>query len=58
MWKQLLEKLLCKHRWKVHKQTDVALFDEDGELMLGGLPYKIEQVLICEECGAIKKIKL
>lgn len=46
----ILEKLACKHRWKVHCTVDVK--SQNGEVV------EIEETLFCKECGKIKKIKL
>lgn len=55
MFKQLLEKLLCKHNWKVHCTIDVY---KNNNGVISKDPYKTKQTLICKKCGKIKKIEL
>lgn len=47
-----LEKLACKHKWGIHSTTNV--FEDE----YSKIPYKTKQVLVCTECGKIKKIVL
>jgi len=51
MIKKLIEKWTCKHKWKVHYENKI--YNKGSEL-----PHTIQQTLMCEECGKIKKIKL
>lgn len=55
MWKvliKLVEKLACCHEWKTHRRMSSygGVYDK--------LPIKVEETLICQKCGKIKKIKL
>lgn len=52
MWKKLIEKLLCMHKWQVHET--VRIFETPE----AKYPVSSSQVLICEHCGKIKQIKL
>jgi hypothetical protein len=52
MLKKIIEKLFCKHKWQVHSKIGVY----DGEH--SKTPHTIRQILICQECGKITKIKL
>lgn len=45
----ILQKWACKHKWKNHRET--ATYCDDDER-----PTKIQQTLICQECGKIKKV--
>lgn len=47
-----LEKLSCKHKWKIHHITKVYEHSDNS------MPREIKQTLICQECGKIKRIKL
>ena len=51
MFKQLINKFLCSHKWLVHNETKVL-----GKIGEGLFNYR--QTLICEKCGKIKQIKL
>lgn len=46
-------KLFCCHKWHVHKEV-VWYWGEDTN----GTPDGIRQILICDNCGKIKKIEL
>ena len=50
--KQLLEKLLCKHKWKVQYELNI------WHVPKGKYPIEIRQTLSCIKCGAIKRITL
>lgn len=52
MFKKIIEKWLCKHKWQVHREIEAY----DGEH--SKTPHTIRQTLICQECGKITKIKL
>ena len=41
IFKSLLEKITCKHQWKILARTDYT----DG----------VQYLLICEKCGKMKK---
>lgn len=51
--KKYLAKLACCHKWFVHKETRV------WDVSFGKTEYPTYsiQILICEHCGKIKKIK-
>lgn len=55
MLKQLIEKLLCKHKWEVLDRIRIykTYFDQTTDF-----PYKIIEVFVCQNCGKIKKIKI
>ena len=55
MWKaliKLVEKWACCHEWKTHRT--MRSYDEVWDK----LSTKVEETLICQKCGKIKKIKL
>lgn len=55
MWKaliKLIEKWECCHEWETHRIIKCY----KGEW--NKLPDKVEETLICQKCGKIKKIKL
>jgi hypothetical protein len=52
MFKKLIEKWLCKHKWEVHKEVKGYYGQHSTR------PTSIRQTLICQECGKIIKIKL
>lgn len=55
MWKaliKLVEKLACCHDWELHRRMNT--YDEYSV----NKPWKIEETLICQKCGKIKKIQL
>lgn len=47
--KQLLSKWVCHHKWELYNRMNVT---DKGKV------YKVEDTLICEKCGKIKKISL
>ncbi len=50
MFKELIEKWSCKHKWKeFHK---IRVFYEESDTM----PYETKFIMICENCGKINKI--
>ena len=51
---RLLEKLLCKHKWKIHFTTELYGETWNGERGV----IKRKQTLICESCGKLKQILL
>lgn len=58
--KRLFEKWFCKHKWKSHYNEQ---FQEEsfrrvhgGEESLGKTVFT-KEVLICENCGKIKKLE-
>ena len=51
---RLLEKLLCKHKWKIHFTTELYGETWNGERGV----VKRKQTLICESCGKLKQILL
>lgn len=51
--KQILEKLACKHKWRVHYQISIY-----APFSIHGRPETIRQTLICAKCGKIEKINL
>lgn len=55
--KKLFEKLFCKHKWKSHVKQPVHQVKRDsyGEIILNH--EYIDEVLICENCGKIEKIR-
>lgn len=55
MWKaliKLVEKWACCHKWETHKR--MRSYDDEHDK----LPSKVEETLICQKCGKIKKITL
>jgi hypothetical protein len=60
---KLLEKLFCKHKWKthykreMHGKTFVMNLAGDGYNDTGITKDYTVEVLICENCGKIKKIE-
>lgn len=55
MWQaliKLVEKWACCHKWETHRR--MSSYDEEYDK----LPTKVEETLICQKCGKIKKIKL
>lgn len=55
MWQaliKLIEKCACCHNWETHFQTSVY------EKSYNKRPWEIQETLICQKCGKIKKIKL
>lgn len=52
MLRKLIEKWSCKHKWKIHHNTEV--YDTE----IAKTPTKLRQTLICQECGKIKQINL
>ena len=49
--KSWLAKFACHHKWSVHYEIDV--YNYIGKSRIG-----VEQTLICQHCGKIKKLKL
>lgn len=56
MFKYILDKLFCKHSWKVFSQT--KSYKEGQSEAKGNLPIRITQILICQKCGKIKQITM
>lgn len=55
MWQaliKLVEKCACCHKWELHRR--MSTYDDYS----GNRPSKVEETLICQKCGKIKKIKL
>jgi hypothetical protein len=55
MWQaliKLVEKWAFCHEWKSHRT--MKSYDESWDK----LPAKVEETLICQKCGKIKKISL
>lgn len=55
MWQaliKLVEKWACCHEWKTHRR--MSSYDGTHDK----LPTKVEETLICQKCGKIKKIQL
>ena len=52
MWKKIVDKLFCTHKWNSHAKAPKKLY-WDGEL---NIPSGNIEVLICEKCGKIKQI--
>ena len=55
MWQaliKLVEKWACCHEWESHHTTKVY------ENSFDHIPWKVEETLICQKCGKIKKITL
>ena len=55
MWQaliKLVEKLACCHELKTHRT--MSSYNKTCD----ELPTKVEETLICQKCGKIKKIKL
>ena len=48
----ILEKLACKHKWKMEIETKG--YDKDRS----DLPFEILRTYVCSECGKFKKIKV
>jgi Fe2+ or Zn2+ uptake regulation protein len=48
------EKQACKHKWKLHNEA--KLYDESS--LQHDMPCGIHQILICEQCGKIKMLKI
>ena len=58
MWKaliRLVEKWGCSHKWD--KLGEMGTFVK-GERQKGFDPIGIEWIMVCTECGKIKKIEL
>lgn len=47
---KLLSKLFCKHKWQIIDKLDV-ISPSDGML------WRRDYLLVCKECGKIKKVK-
>lgn len=47
---KLIEKWLCKHKWKVFRET--RIYSRTHNDITG-----YEYILICKKCGKIKRIK-
>jgi hypothetical protein len=56
IFRQLLEKLVCKHKWKVYKQV-IKYHSYKGHRP-DELPIETRETLVCIKCGAIKRITL
>ena len=55
MWKaliKLVEKWACCHKWESHRIIKCYKRPSNE------LPDKVEEILICQKCGKIKKITL
>jgi len=53
MWKsilKILEKLACKHQWKVFSRSRTFEYEEDK------LPISYDFLLECKSCGKHKKV--
>ncbi len=57
MFKKLLDKWLCSHKWECHSKTKniITYSDKYTGIVSDTKEYYIE-ILICKECGKIKKI--
>ena len=58
----MFKKLFCKHKWKVHNRDKILVKELDTDTKYWYTPiwyqyYETTEILICEECGKIKKIK-
>ncbi len=54
---RLFKKMFCSHKWKLHAKKEYRWEEEnpfDGETHTYSNTY---EVLICENCGKIKKIR-
>ncbi len=51
--KRLFEKWACKHKWTTHMTTNVYQPGNPKDM-----PWKIQDTLICKECGKIKRIEV
>lgn len=51
MWRKIVEKLFCTHKWESHAKN---LYSR--ELNCGGREEKTLEILICQKCGRIKQI--
>lgn len=61
----MFKKLFCKHKWKthakdVHEWNDLNIVNGTdawfNPALVGQKKRRTTEILICEECGAIKKI--
>lgn len=61
MLKRILEKYLCLHKWKSHALKEYIWSEEEQslnpEVILTRNCQKTTEILICEHCGAIKKLE-
>lgn len=51
MWKKILDKLFCTHKWNSHAKNLYS-----NQLNNGGREEKTLEILICDKCGKIKQI--
>lgn len=51
MWKKIIDKLFCNHKWNSHAKNCYS----NGEFNAGRIESTSE-ILICEKCGKIKQI--
>ena len=50
---QILRKIGCFHKWKIHHIHKIFMRGEEKKL-----PIEARETLICEICGKIKRITL
>ena len=51
MWKKIVDKLFCTHKWSSHSKNLYPSTAINGNRM-----EQTVEVLICEKCGKIKQI--
>lgn len=56
--KKIIEKLFCKHKWKLEHEREYSYFDDLTNIQI--TPKRIayyERLYVCKKCGKMEQIR-